>query len=114
VIGGDGTIRFCEILHKEIKRRKLCIALCVIPKSTTNDIPIIDKSFGFETAVEETQKALEAGYNESQSHLHGVGKMRIMKVSSRLWARSQASWLYNPALQQGILKHASSLNFLSI
>jgi 6-phosphofructokinase 1 len=47
VIGGVGTIKFCEVLHQEIKNRKLPIALCVIPKSITNDIPIIDKSFGF-------------------------------------------------------------------
>lgn len=47
IIGGEGSLRACETLHKTIKERKLEIAVCVIPKSVTNDIPIVDKSFGF-------------------------------------------------------------------
>jgi len=36
-----------------------------VPKTIDNDIPIIDKSFGFETAVEEAQRAIDAAYVES-------------------------------------------------
>jgi len=39
-------------LYEEISRQKLKIAICGLPKTIDNDIPIIDKSFGFETAVE--------------------------------------------------------------
>ena len=73
IIGGMGAIKLCNLMHVEIRRRKHPIAFCVIPKSGTNEIPIIDKSFGFDTTVEETQHALEAGYNKCQSHLNGIG-----------------------------------------
>ena len=41
-----------------MKKRKLNIAVVGIPKTIDNDIPIIDKSFGFETSVEEAVKAI--------------------------------------------------------
>lgn len=87
VIGGMGTLSLVHVLHSEIRRRKLKIGVCVIPKSITNDIPIIDRSFGFETAVEETQHALEAGYNECHSHLNGVGREDITQVLFGSWER---------------------------
>jgi len=34
-------------LYYEIRRRKLNIAICNIPRSVDNDIPIIDESFGY-------------------------------------------------------------------
>jgi len=52
VIGGDGTHRGIYELYKEIARRKLKISIVGIPKTIDNDILVIDKSFGVETAVE--------------------------------------------------------------
>ena len=52
VIGGDGTHRGIKELYEEISKQKLKIAICGLPKTIDNDIPIIDKSFGFETAIE--------------------------------------------------------------
>lgn len=52
MLGGEGTLHCSLILYDQIKRRGLNIAVGAIPKSTENDIPIVDKSFGFETAVE--------------------------------------------------------------
>jgi len=51
-IGGDGTHRSIYELFKEISKRKLKITIAGVPKTIDNDIPIIDKSFGFESAVE--------------------------------------------------------------
>jgi 6-phosphofructokinase 1 len=51
VIGGDGTHRGIAVLSDEMRKRKLEISIVGIPKTIDNDIPIIDKSFGFETAV---------------------------------------------------------------
>ena len=51
-IGGDGTHRGIYELYKEIARRKLKISIVGIPKTIDNDIMVIDKSFGVETAVE--------------------------------------------------------------
>lgn len=47
IIGGDGTHRGIFELYKEIKERKLRIAVAGIPKTIDNDIAIIDMSFGF-------------------------------------------------------------------
>ncbi|MCL4161666.1 UNVERIFIED_CONTAM: hypothetical protein GTU68_009880 [Idotea baltica] len=54
-IGGDGTHKGINALHKEIAKRDLKILICGIPKTIDNDIPLIDQSFGFETSVEEAQ-----------------------------------------------------------
>lgn len=35
-----------------------------IPKTIDNDIEILDKTFGFDTAVEEAQRAINAAYTE--------------------------------------------------
>jgi len=53
VVGGDGTHRGIKALLEKIIDDKLLISICGIPKTVDNDIPFIDKSFGFETAVEE-------------------------------------------------------------
>lgn len=35
-----------------------------IPKTIDNDIQLLDKTFGFDTAVEEAQRAINAAYVE--------------------------------------------------
>lgn len=52
LVGGTGTLRSAEVLYNLIRERKLPISLVLIPKSIENEIPIFDKSFGFETAIE--------------------------------------------------------------
>ena len=49
-----------------------------IPKTIDNDIPIIDKSFGFETAVSESIKAIRSAYVESIGVDYGMGLVRLM------------------------------------
>jgi 6-phosphofructokinase 1 len=74
VIGGDGTHKGAHCLTEEIRhaaslwcigltidvwrcrraccsKRKLKISVVAIPKTIDNDIALIDRSFGFETAV---------------------------------------------------------------
>ena len=52
---------------------------CVgIPKTIDNDIPIIDKSFGFESAVAEGIRAIRSGWVESRGADYGIGLVRIM------------------------------------
>lgn len=36
------------------------MVICGVPKTIDNDIPIIDKSFGFDSAVEVAEKMIEA------------------------------------------------------
>ena len=49
-IGGDGTLRGAHAIHEEIQKRNLKISVAGIPKTIDNDIDLIQKSFGFETA----------------------------------------------------------------
>lgn len=49
-----------------------------VPKTIDNDIPFIDKSFGFETAVSESIRAIRSAYVESRGVSHGIGLVRLM------------------------------------
>lgn len=51
LIGGDGTHRGIENLQKQLREKNIRMSICGIPKTIDNDIPLIDKSFGFNTAV---------------------------------------------------------------
>ena len=52
VIGGDGTHYGMQKIQAECVRLGLKVGVAGLPKTIDNDIPIIDKSFGFETSVE--------------------------------------------------------------
>lgn len=45
-----------------------------------NDImwQVIDKSFGFDTAVEEAQRAINAAHVEAESMENGIGLVKLM------------------------------------
>ncbi|EOY26965.1 6-phosphofructokinase 3 [Theobroma cacao] len=78
IIGGDGTQKGASVIFEEIKRRGLKVAVAGIPKTIDNDIPVIDKSFGFDTAVEEAQRAIAAAHVESESVENGIGLVKLM------------------------------------
>ncbi|KAK9282349.1 hypothetical protein L1049_005266 [Liquidambar formosana] len=78
IIGGDGTQKGASVIYEEIKRRGLKVAVAGIPKTIDNDIPVIDKSFGFDTAVEEAQRAINAAHVEAESFENGVGVVKLM------------------------------------
>jgi 6-phosphofructokinase 1 len=52
VIGGDGTHKGANVISQEAVRRRLNMTVCCVPKTIDNDIAFIDKSFGFDTAVD--------------------------------------------------------------
>eukprot|EP00897_Mesotaenium_endlicherianum_P010169 jgi/Mesen1/9180/ME000591S08504 len=78
IIGGDGTQRGALVIHKELKARGLKVAVAGIPKTIDNDIAVIDKSFGFDTAVEEAQRAINAAHVEAESVHNGIGLVKLM------------------------------------
>ncbi|KAG2699598.1 hypothetical protein I3760_07G198800 [Carya illinoinensis] len=78
IIGGDGTQKGAAVIFEEIRRRGLKVAVAGIPKTIDNDIPVIDKSFGFDTAVEEAQRAINAAHVESESIENGIGVVKLM------------------------------------
>ncbi|KAJ8471405.1 hypothetical protein OPV22_025748 [Ensete ventricosum] len=78
IIGGDGTQKGASAIFEEIQRRGLKVAIAGIPKTIDNDIAVIDKSFGFDTAVEEAQRAINAAHVEAESVEHGIGVVKLM------------------------------------
>ncbi|KAL9176773.1 hypothetical protein ABFS82_01G017300 [Erythranthe guttata] len=66
------------LLLQEIRKRGLKVAVAGIPKTIDNDILVIDKSFGFDTAVEEAQRAINAAHVEAQSAENGIGVVKLM------------------------------------
>lgn len=78
IIGGDGTQKGASVIYEEIRRRGLNVVVAGIPKTIDNDIPVIDKSFGFDTAVEEAQRAINAAHVEAESAENGVGVVKLM------------------------------------
>ncbi|GMI92712.1 phosphofructokinase 3 [Hibiscus trionum] len=78
IIGGDGTQRGASVIFEEIRRRGLKVSVAGIPKTIDNDIPVIDKSFGFDTAVEEAQRAINAAHVEADSIENGIGLVKLM------------------------------------
>lgn len=82
IIGGDGTMRGAVKIFDEITRRKLKIGITVLPKTVDNDVGIIDRSFGFQTAVEMAQQAISAAHVEAESAVNGIGLVKLMGRST--------------------------------
>ncbi len=77
-IGGDGTMRATENIAAEITRRNLNIAIVGIPKTIDNDLNLIQKSFGFDTAISESVKAIQCAHVEATGAPNGIGLVKIM------------------------------------
>jgi 6-phosphofructokinase 1 len=77
-IGGDGTLRGAHAIAEEIARRGGKRAVIGVPKTIDNDIPFVDKTFGFDTAVELARLAVDAAHTEATGAYHGVGLVKLM------------------------------------
>ena len=78
VIGGDGSMRGAMQIVRVIGERGLRIAVVGIPKTIDNDIPLIDQSFGFQTAFSLASDAIRAAQVEAKSAANGVGLVQLM------------------------------------
>ena len=78
IIGGDGTQRGSLDIANEIERRGLKIAVVGIPKTVDNDLQFIDRSFGFETAVQRATEAVNSIHMEAISQINGIGLVKLM------------------------------------
>ena len=77
-IGGDGTLKGAHTIHEEIERRKLKISIAGIPKTIDNDIDLIEKSFGFETAFTIANDIIRYAHNEAQGAYNGISLLKLM------------------------------------
>ena len=64
-------------MKRSVERKIIC-SFIGIPKTIDNDIPLIDRSFGFETAVKEAVPFIEAANVEAESAEYGVGIVKLM------------------------------------
>ncbi len=78
LIGGDGTLRAADHICEEINRRELRISVIVIPKTIDNDIALVPRSFGFDTAVEKATEAIHAAHTEAVGFPNGIGLVKLM------------------------------------
>lgn len=78
IIGGDGTHRGANKIAEEAIKRKLRLVVACIPKTIDNDIGVIDKSFGFDSAVAEAEKAIFSAVVESRCTPLGIGIVQLM------------------------------------
>ena len=81
-IGGDGTLRGAHAIHEEISRRDLKISVAGIPKTIDNDINLIDKSFGFETAFSIANDIIRYAHNEARGAYNGIAVIKLMGRNS--------------------------------
>jgi len=90
-IGGDGTLRGARDIQDEIKAQGLEIAVIGIPKTIDNDIGVIERSFGYETAVQSAWDVVNCAHAEAKAYRHGVGLVKLMGRESGWIAASSAT-----------------------
>jgi len=78
MIGGDGTLRAAAKISDEVMRRGLKCSVIAIPKTIDNDIYLVEKSFGFDTAVEKATEAIRAAHTEAIAAYNGIGLVKLM------------------------------------
>jgi 6-phosphofructokinase 1 len=89
-IGGDGTQRGSRDIVNRLRERNLPIAVVGIPKTIDNDINVVQRSFGFETAVEATWDIITNAHSEAKAYRNGVGLVKLMGRESG-WIAASAT-----------------------
>lgn len=90
IIGGDGTQRGALEVAEEIEKRGLKVAIVGVPKTVDNDLIFIQRSFGFDTAVQKATEAVSAAHMEAHSHINGIGLIKLMGRESGFIATATA------------------------
>jgi len=89
-IGGDGTLRGARDIQEEVAKQGLNISVIGVPKTIDNDIALVERSFGFETAVEGAWDIINCAHAEAKAYRHGVGLIKLMGRESGWIAASSA------------------------
>jgi len=89
-IGGDGTQRGALDITREAQARGYPLAVVGIPKTIDNDISFTDRTFGYETAVEQSRAPITGIHHEAKSIHNGVGLVKLMGRHSGFIAASAA------------------------
>ena len=78
MIGGDGTLMAAKSIAEAVTERGLKISIIGIPKTIDNDIYLVSRSFGFDTAVDVATQAIRSAHNESAAYPNGIGLIKLM------------------------------------
>lgn len=89
-IGGDGTLRGAHAMAEEVKKRGLKMAIVGIPKTIDNDINLVARSFGFETAVGTAAQVIRSAHTEALGAPNGLGVVKLMGRDSGFIAATAA------------------------
>jgi 6-phosphofructokinase 1 len=89
-IGGDGALRGALAITEEVQKRGLKISIAGIPKTIDNDINLIEKSFGFETAFTIATDILRGAHNEAKGAYNGIALVKLMGRDSGFIASNAA------------------------
>ena len=101
-IGGDGTFRAVAKIVDEIRSRGAKISVIGIPKTIDNDINLLSRSFGFNTAVSMATQAITAAHVEATGAPNGVGLVKLMGrhsgfiAASAIMAKREANFVLVP------------------
>jgi 6-phosphofructokinase 1 len=90
MIGGDGTLNAAVKIADAILDRNLKISVVGIPKTIDNDIYLVSRSFGFDTAVEVSTRAIIGAHNEASGYPNGIGLIKLMGRHSGFIAATAA------------------------
>ena len=77
MIGSIETQHNLKELKDEIRKQNLQISVISIPASITNNIPFLDQSFGFNTAVQQSIDFIDSANVEAEAAEYGVGIIRM-------------------------------------
>jgi 6-phosphofructokinase 1 len=78
MIGGGGTLQAATRIADTVLQRGLRISIVGVPKTIDNDIFMVSRSFGFDTAVEVSTRAIVSASNEAEGYPHGIGLIKLM------------------------------------
>ena len=78
MIGGDGTLTAAGRIAEAIIDRGLKIGVVGVPKTIDNDIYMVSRSFGFDTAVDVATSAIISANNEAEGYPNGIGLIKLM------------------------------------
>ena len=78
VIGGDGSMNGAIRVAAEVARRGLRIGVIGVPKTIDNDVPFIDRSFGFVSAYSAAVDVIRSARVEAMAARDGIGLVKLM------------------------------------
>ncbi len=89
-IGGDGTQKGALAIASEAEKRGYPLSVIGLPKTIDNDIDLVDKTFGFDTAVAVAAQVLHGAHVESNAEHNGVVIVKLMGRESGFLATHAA------------------------